>query len=179
MASKTFTFSQMAANVKAVHTGVSAVGSALSNTTTISPSSVLNMVRVPNGATILDFWVRVATGGASQTIELGTSNSPSGIMSITTLSTTKSFSASISLDVLTHTTYGDNDRGYIRAPGGTRANKTAITDLMPVGISLSDDATPTSVWVQGRLTVGCSASAFFTCVLFYTMDGLVPHTKIR
>lgn len=176
MASLTHTFSQFSDNLKAVHTGMICAGGALSRTTTICPSSVLNMVQVPHGATLLDFYLKIVQGGADQHVEIGTSNTPSGIMQLTTLTRTHSFSASISLDVLTLTVHGDNDRLYIRAPGGARGG---TSDLMPVRISLSDDVQPASIWLQGRVAVGVSASAFFNFVLFYTMDGLTGHTTIR
>ena len=172
MASVTVTFSQLQDAVKSVHTGVIAAAGAISRSVTISASGVLNMVRVPNHSTLLDFWLKVHTGGASQTVQIGTSQTPSGIMSVTTLSQTYSISGQVAAP----TAYGDNNTGVIRAPGGT---KGGAIDLMPVRISLSDDVQPSSVWVQGRLGAAISASAFFTFCLFYTMDGLRGHTTIR
>lgn len=173
MASTTFTFSQLSPNVKATHTGLNVVGGALSQAAATSASSVFNMVQVPHGATLTDFWMKIHTGGADQTLEIGTSNTPSGIMTITTLTQTYSLSVGTGEEI---NIYGDANRGVIRAPGGTSGG---TADLMPVRISLSDDAAPSSVWVQGRLTVANSSSSFFTFTLFYTMDGMAGHTTIR
>lgn len=181
MASATVTFSQFSANLKAVHVGVVATGGHFSASATICPSSVLNMCELPNGATIVDFYLRIqnAADDDQQTVQIGTSNAPSGIMSVTTVTQTYSFSASISLDTLTLVIVGDANHGTIRAPGGTRGATGATTDLMPVRISLSDDVSPARVWVQGRLGGGVSVSAFFTFMLFYTMDGLAGRTTTR
>lgn len=178
MASVSLSFSQLVPQVKAVHTGIIAAGGALSTSaglTTICPSTVLNFCQVPNRATLLDFWIRIQTGGASQTLQIGTSQTPSGIMSVTTLSQTYS----ISTQSAAPAPYGVFNQGYIRAPGGTTGAVTGVTDLMPVRISISDDVSPASVWLQGRVGAGCSASAFFTFMVFYTMDGLTGHTTIR
>lgn len=169
MASVTSTFSQLQAATKAVHTGIVAVGGALSLSTTISACGVLNMVQVPNKATLLDWWIKIYTGGAAQTLKIGTSQTHSGIMAVTSLSQT--FSTSVSNQLILPTPYGIFNQGFLRAPGAG--------DLMPVRISISDDAQPSSVWVQGRLGAAISTSAYFTFVLFYTMDGLLGHTTIR
>lgn len=176
MASATLTFSQFSENLKAVHTGMIFAGGALSRSATVCASSVLNMVKVPDGATLLDFWARIHTGGASQTFEIGTSQTPSGIMAVTTLSVTFCYSATAENLVLSPTDYGVMGQGWIRCPGGTRGS---AFDLMPTRISLSDDVQPASVWIQGRVGADCSDSAFFTFCLFYTMDGTIGHTTIR
>lgn len=170
MATATTTFSQLSPNLKAVHTGINVAGGHLSASATLSPSGVLNMVKVPNGATIVDFWLKVVSGGVDNNIQIGTSQTPSGIMSITTLTAT--FTA-------THANYISTT---IRAPGGTgsQSGLSANTDdFLPIRISLSDDAQPSSVWVQARIGADVSASAFFTFMLFYTMDGLAGRTTIR
>lgn len=171
----TFTASQLNSNTKAVHTGVIVAGSALSLSVTGTASSIILLSKVPSGATLLDWWMRIHTGGASQTVKLGTSASPSGIMSITTLSQT--YSTSLSGQAIVPTPYGVFNQGWFRAPGGTAGATT--NDLMPVRISLSDDAQPREVWIQATLGVAISASAFLTWTLFYTMDGLTGHTTIR
>lgn len=176
MATVTVTMSQLSPNVKAVHTGLNVVASHWSASATFSPSGILNMVRLPHGATVVDFWGKIAQGGAAQTLKIGTSNTPSGIMSIMTLCQTFSLSASVSLDVLTLVYEGPMDQKWFRAPGGTRGG---TGDLLPVRISLSDDAQPSNIWVQGRLGAAISASALFTFCLFYTMDGLIGRTTIR
>ena len=181
MASASITYSQFSANVKAVHTGVLCTGGHLSRSVTICPSTVHNMCQVPNNCTLVDFWMRIqhAADDDQATFQIGTSQTPSGIMSITTITQTYSFSASISLDILTLNIVGDSNHGTIRAPGGTRGDITGVlTDLMPVRISLSDDVAPSNVWIQGR-GAAWSATGFLTFMLFYTMDGLTGRTTIR
>ena len=167
----TFTASQLASNVKAVHTGLVIVGAALSTCASGTASSVILLSRVPHGATLVDFWLRLHSGGASQTVKIGTSASPSGIMSITTLSLTLSESETYP------PFYGVFNQGWIRAPGGTTGGTG--NDFMPVRISLSDDVQPAEVWVQAELGINISNSLFLTWCLFYTMDGLTGHTTIR
>jgi hypothetical protein len=182
MATATVTFSQFKPNVNAVHTGINWTGGHLSRSVTLSPSGRLKMCRVPDQAVLTDFWLRTqnAADDNQQTWQIGTSATRSGIMSITTVTQTYSFSASISLDTLTLQIIGDSNNGTIRAPGGTRNDITgALTDLMPVKISLSDDAEPQSVWVIGTIGGGISASAFFTFMLFYSNDGGAGRTTIR
>jgi hypothetical protein len=167
----TFTASQLSSNVKAVHTGVNVTASALSISATGTASSVLLLSQVPNGATLVDFILRFKGAGLSQTVKLGTSASPSGIMAITTLTITYSESGNVFAD------YGVAGQGWVRSPGGTR-NGTA-NDFMPVRISLSDDRQPSKVWVQATLGHDICASAYFSWTLFYTMDGMRGHTTLR
>ena len=182
MATATVTFSQFLPNIGLVHTGVNVCGGHLSRSVTLSPSGRLKMCVLPNQATIVDFWLRTqnAADDDQQTWQIGTSATRSGIMSVTTVTQTYSFSASISLDTLTLQIVGDANHGTIRAPGGTRGDITgALTDLLPVKISLSDDAQPLNVWVIGTLGAGVSASAFFTFLMFYTNNGMAGRTTIR
>ena len=182
MATATVTFSQFQPTVNAIHTGVNCTGGHLSRSVTLSPSGRLKMVQVPNQAVLVDFWLRTqnAADDDQQTWQIGTSATRSGIMSVTTVTQTYSFSASISLDVLTLQIVGDANHGTIRAPGGTRGDITGVlTDLMPVKISLSDDAQPQNIWVIGTLGGGISVSAFFTFMLFYTNNGMTGRTTIR
>ena len=169
MATLTVTMSQLSPNVKAVHTGINVAASALSLSSTFTPSNILWMVKIPNHATIVDYWLKIQTGGAAQTVAIGTASSPTGIMAATSLSQT--YSISVSNQLITPTPYGIFNQGWLRAPGPG--------DTMPVRISLSDDASPSSVWVQGKLTVAISNSAYFSFALFYTMDGMLGHTTIR
>lgn len=179
MATATNTFSQFSPVLKAVHTGVIATGGHLSVAVTLSPSGRLKMVELPHNATITDFWLRIqcAADDDQQNFQMGTSATRSGIMSITTLTATYTFSASISLDVLTLNLHRTPNQ--IQAPGGTRGAVDGTTDLMPVHISLSDDVSPRKVWIIGTLGAGVSASAFLTAMFLYTMDGMVGRTTIR
>jgi hypothetical protein len=161
----TFTASLLNANVKATHTGIIAVGAAASISATGTASSVVLLNFVPNGATLVDWWFRYQSGAATQSIEIGTSATPSGIMAMTSLTLTLSHSGSIQL------IGGTFGRSYYRAPMGG--------DLMPVRISLSDNAQPATTRIQMVLRAAISASMVLSWMLFYTMDGLTGHTTIR
>lgn len=179
MATATNTFSQFTPVLKAVHTGINAAGGHLSVAVTLSPSGRLKMVEMPHNATIVDFWLRIqgAADDDQQNFQMGTSATRSGIMAITTLTATYTFSASISLDVVTLNLHRTPNQ--IQAPGGTRGAVDGTTDLMPVHISLSDDVSPRKVWIIGTLGAGVSASAFITAMFMYTMDGMKGRTTIR
>jgi len=164
----TFTASLLNAQTKAVHTGVVAVGAALSVSATGTASSVVLLNLVPHGATLVDWWFRYQSGAADQGAEIGTSATPSGIMAMTTLSLTLSKSGTIVGGTPIAGTFG---RNYYRAPMGG--------DLMPVRISLSDDAQPSEVRLRMTLRTAISASLVLSWMLFYTMDGLAGHTTIR
>lgn len=161
----TFTASLFNANVKATHTGLIAVGGHVSISATGTASSVVLLNRIPNGATLCDWWFRYQSGAADQGAELGTSASPSGIMAMTTLSLTLSHSGSIQMLA------GNFGQSYYRAPMGG--------DKMPVHISLSDDLQPAEVRLRMTLRTAISASLVLTFMFFYTMDGLAGRTTIR
>ncbi len=163
-----FTASLLSANIKAVHTGIVAVGGATSNSATTTASSVVLLSKVPHGATLVDWWFRFQSGAADAGAEIGTSNSPSGIMAMTTLSLTLSHSGTIIAGTPIGGTF---NRNYYRAPMGG--------DLMPVRISLSDDVQPAEVWVKMTFRTALSESMALTWMLFYTTDGLKGHTTIR
>lgn len=181
MASATLTFSQFSPGVKYNHVGNLSNGGHLSVSTTVCPSTVLSIVRVPNFCTLLDFWARVATNNLNgdQTMQIGTSFTRSAIMSVTTLC--QSFSVSVSNQLVLPTPYGLFNQGVFRGGGGTTGVATAATNLMPVKISLSDDANPSPSWtaLQATMGVGASASAFFTFMFTYTCDGMAGRTTIR
>lgn len=166
MASASLSFSQLSPNVVQTHTGICMAGGALTVSTTVCPSTVLNMCRVPNGATIIDYWLHARTGAAAQTFQIGTSQMPSGIMKVLTACESLTLSSQV-----VNGPYGTNNQGYWRGPGDG--------DLLPVRISLSDDVQPANVWLQLRCGEGCSASAYFTFMVFYTMSGLIGHNTIR
>lgn len=170
MATLSFTMSQLAPNIKATHTGSCVVGGAITISPTFCVCSILHCVQLPNGATITDFWLKALTGASdTQIIRMGTSQTPSGIMAKTTLTRTFSLSTqNITAPAAGGGVYAQN---WLRAPGAG--------DLFPVRISLSDDAQPANIWMQLRVAAGCSASAVFTLLLWYTMDGLIGHTNIR
>jgi hypothetical protein len=180
MATATVTFSSFRGNnIHELHAGMNVAGGALSRSVTLSPSGRLKMFQLPHGATIVDYWVRIqcAADDDQQSFQMGTSQTRSGILALRTLTSTYTFSASISLDTLT-LNLADTPTA-IRAPSGTRGLATGVNDLLPVRISLSDDAQPQNVWVIGTLGAGISASAYITALMFYVCDGLAGHTTIR
>jgi len=164
----TYTASLLESNVKAVHTGVIAVGAHSNPSLTGTAGSIILLNTVPHGATLLDWWAHISTGAATaQTIKLGTSNTPSGIASLFSLTQTFSLSAGTAEVVLVAGIF--NAQNY----------RAGMDDLMPVKISLSDDVQPSSVQLRATIGAAISASALFTWTLFYTMDGLAGHTTIR
>lgn len=179
MATVSFTFSQLHGNsgvpAPLVHTGVNVTGSALSLAVNTSASSVFRLLTVPNGTTLVDFWLRAQTGGADQTYQIGTSQTRSGIMSVTTACQT----FSISTQAAGPSARGVFNQGWYRAPGGTQGATGATADLMPVRISASDDTIPASVDLFLTCGVAISSSAYFTFMLFYTNNGMKGHTTIR
>ena len=162
----TFTQSLLRSSPPDVHVGLNVVASITpggETSATGTAASVFLLVRVPNGATIVDWHLHITTGSTTnQTVQIGTSASPSGIAALFSLST--SFSASISLDVVA-AEIADH-----RAPKG---------DRLPVRISLSDDVQPAEVWIQLAVTADICATAFMSFTLFYVMDGLTGRRTIR
>lgn len=175
MASASITFSLFDTNIpKSVHTGVIATGGRLSRTAAYSASSVFNMCQVPDGATVLDFVLRINLASANQTWEMGTSQTPSGILQLSTLTSTFSLSVGTAeaVSIVRSVIRGYEGTGYLLAAADAGM-------LLPAHISISDSLQPQSVWIQGRPTNAGSASAIFQFVLFYTMDGMGGHTTIR
>lgn len=169
MATLSVTFSQFSANVKAVHTGLISAGGSATLAADASASSIFKLCQVPNKATLEDWWLHLGGSQAGQVLKLGTSQTPSGIMSATTLS--QSYSTSLSGQLIVPTPRGIFNQGWLRAPGAG--------GLMPVRISLSDDAQPSSIWVHAKAAAVISNGIVFTFKLFYTMDGSTGRTTIR
>ena len=139
---------------------ISAVTPGGETSATGAANSVFLVGRVPNGATIVDWHLHITTGSTTnQTIKIGTSNSPSGIASAFSLSTSNSGSVPVNVTLQDH-----------RAPKG---------DRLPVRISLSDDLQPADVMIQVLVTADICATAFLSFTLFYTMDGLLGRRTIR
>ena len=141
-------------------------GGNLTLSATATASAVLLMCRVPNGATILSYEMYIRQGGVAQVVQLGTSDSPSGIAAAFSLSTAVG-NASISAGPIQLT--GDYNTFWY-GPAG---------DLLPVRISISDDANPQWVWVQAKLKLSISSTLIARLQLYYTMDGYLGHTTIR
>lgn len=165
MASLTFTLSELQSTPPNVHVGVLQNTGILTISASTSASSVLNLCRIPNGATILDwtFYTDQTAFGTNQSLRIGTSNSPSGIASNFSLSGSASGS------------------GLLGSDGSHRPK--GLHDKLPVRISLSDDmGNPQTVWVQMRLGAAGNTSAstaILKFTVFYTMDGTRGHTTIR
>lgn len=167
MATLSITLSQLSPNVKAVHTGVVAVAAAQTLQAASSASSVFKLCQVPNGATLVDWWLSIGGSQAGQVLKLGTSQTPSGIMAATSLSLT----LSISTQAAAPSQRGVFNQGYLRAPGAG--------DRMPVRVSLSDDAQPSNIWVHAKAAAAITVSMAFSFCLFYTMDGMAGRTTVR
>ena len=148
-----------------VHVGVLSNTGVLTISATTTASAVVNLCRVPNGATILDwvFYTNQPNLGANQVLQIGTSASPSGIAAAYSLSGSASGS------------------GLLGSDGSHRPKGSH--DLLPVRISLSDDmGNPQSVWLQLKFSTAPTTSAsaaILKFTVFYTMDGTKGHTTIR
>lgn len=151
----TFTGSFLRSIPTTPHTGVQVEGSQTTITATGTASSVILVARVPNGATILDWTLYQTNGaGASQTLEMGTSNSPSALLAILSITGSGTFFHGMNL-----------------ANGGVT--------LLPVRVSLSDDVEPRWVYIRLKFGVAISATADVRFQLWYTMDGYTTNRVIR
>lgn len=145
----TVTASQHASSVKRLHTGVQVVGCHFVTASTLTAASVVKLVKVPNGATIVGWSFNGAdAAAAAQVIDIGTSNSPSALGSF-------SISAAAAHSHLDHLA------------------------LIPTRIFLSDDAQPSEVWIEAKIAVAASASADYRFQLFYVNDGMRGTQGIR
>ena len=143
----TFTASQQTSEVKNHATGViAAVGNLTAVSATGTASSVFYLVKVPLGATIVDFMWTGEDGGANQTYKLGLRLPISDTWTVTEsiLSGDLSFTA------------GQSHRG-------TNAK-------LPVKVTLTDNHTNTYAWVQAVASAAISATASHKLTVFYTMD---------
>lgn len=117
--------------VKALHAGDQSQYGRYSFSGTATASSIVKFFRVPNGATIEDIQFSGGPGDGSGVIVIGTSASPSCILTATSISA---------------------------AVATVRGELAAAT--LPKLISLSDDAEPQHVWIQGKIkSAGTSYSA--------------------
>lgn len=131
-------------SVKAVHVGDQSILVESSFSATLTASSIIKLVQLPNGAQLEDFMWSGGPGDGSGTFVVGTSASPSCVLTAT------SFSALA------------NGRGVMGA------------SVLPYRVSLSDDAQPLTQWVQLKVkAVGTSYSAGggkFKARLTYRLD---------
>lgn len=166
MASLTITLNQFRDNVVATHTGVEWAGGFISRTAAYSASSVFNLCRVPDGAVLLDFVLRINLASADQTFEIGTSQTPSGILQLSTLTATYSLSVGTGEEI---NVVRSVIRGYSHTGFGLAGGDAGM--LLPAKISLSDSLQPQTAWIQGRPTNAGSASAIMQFICFYSMAG--------
>jgi|TARA_Y100000310_G_scaffold298531_1_gene332541 hypothetical protein len=149
----TFTASIRAGNVaRSVHTGVIAAHGRVTISATGTAASKVLLVRLPDGAVVLDYLLYSSTtAAADQTIELGFSATPSALLAVHSLSASGSQEVSLlSID-------------------GTRGQQSL---LLPYRLSMSDSAQPHWDWVIATYGAAISASALVSLTLFYTMENV-------
>lgn len=169
----TFTASYWMPNPPAHHIGGHQIGGNVSTSNTGTASSIVILCVVPNKATIFDWWIRVSQGGASQTIALGTSASPSGIAAPFSLSDNQLMGGSTSGTVAIAW-----PNSVFRAPGpGVGGTTPSQKGLLPVRVSVSDDVTPALVTLQAELGVAISATLSMEFMVEYRMG--LPASAAR
>ena len=142
----TFTASEWTSEVKAVHAGMQCKSGVIAAAVTGAASSVFKLVKVPNGATIVDYIWWIDDAAANQTYKLGL-RLP---ISDTTTVTESALSTSISLSTVT-----TPHRGSIK---------------LPVKVSLTNNAIQQWAWIEAVAAIAISASATHRFTVFYAMD---------
>lgn len=143
----TFTASELSSNPKVNVTGVQSVtGNLTAVSATGTASSVFYFVKVPLGATIVDWMWTGEDGGANQTYKLGLRLPISDTWTVTEsiLASDLSFTA------------GQSHR--------------ATNAKLPVKVTLTDNHTNTYAWVQAVAAAAISATASHRLTVFYVMD---------
>lgn len=129
--------------IKELHSGLQAQTVAWTISTTATLSSIVKLVRVPNGTTIVDWMFHGAGQDIGQTAVIGFSDSPSALMA-----------------------------AYSLTNGATRSVLDSAGGLLPYVNSMSDDANPLFRWVQLKYVAGSMSGTHtgkFT--LFFQNDG--------
>jgi hypothetical protein len=162
----TFTASEINA-LKRNHAGINMVRSRIGIASgSLTTSDVVLMVRVPNGATVIDWWVSggIAIDGGTGTWKLGVQGSHTDGISGNALGDDTLY-AELSL-----TASGIARAGVAMNYSVSATNSTSVVHgvaasarpgLMPFKISVSDGAIPQWVWLQltnsaGSTTATCS-----------------------
>jgi hypothetical protein len=167
----TFTASEINA-LKRNHAGINMVRSRIGIASgSLTTSDVVLMVRVPSGATVIDWWVNGGIGidGGTGTWKLGVQGSHTDAISGNALSDDTLYAA------MSLTTSGIFRAGvaFNYSVSATVTNSVAQATvnsarpgLMPFKISLSDGAMPQWVWLQ---LTNSSGSTTATCSLQMTV----------
>lgn len=143
----TFTASQLTSEVKNLPHGViAAVGNLAAVGVTGTASSVFYLVKVPLGATIVDFMWTGEDLASNQTYKLGLRLPISDTWTVTE-------------SILS---------GDLSFTGGQSYRGTNVK--LPVKVTLTDNHTNTYAWVQAVAAIAISASASHKLTVFYTMD---------
>lgn len=144
MATLTSTAAASTGPVRAIHAGVNSVTATFNDSTQISVSeTTILMVKVPNGATILDVIGSVSSGAATCPFIMGI-NDP---------------------------TDGGDTSSSLFATGGTITSVLRATKGIPYDVSVSDDAAVQYQYVTMAVTPGTATTAVEAkMTVTYTMD---------
>lgn len=144
MATLTSTAAASTGPVRAVHAGVNSITATFNDATAISASATcIFMVKVPNGATILDVTGIVSSGAATCPFTMGINDPTDG---------------------------GDTNASTF-ATGGTVATVLRATKGIPYDVSVSDDAAVQYQFVTMTVTPGTTTSEVDAkLTVTYTMD---------
>lgn len=144
----TFTASEITSVLKQGHTGVIAkTGNLTGVCATGTASSVFYFVKVPMGATIVDWMWSGEDDAADQTMKLGLRLPISDTWTVTE-------------SILS---------GDLSFTGGQSHRATNVK--LPVKVTLTDNHVNNYAWVQAVAASAISASASHKFTVFYTMDG--------
>jgi hypothetical protein len=144
----TFTASEWTQQPREMPSGVLAKTATLTLSTTATASSIMLLLKVPDGATIIDFMFFIESGGANGTWDLGL-QIPEGSSSWTLTQSAISPAQSDSPSALCR-------------PIGVN---------LPMTVSISSECPQRWAWVTAVNSAAVSASAVMRMTVFYTMDG--------
>ena len=136
-------------NVKQVHAGLNVATTTYTFCATATASSIFLMVKVPDGATIVDYRFFGNDAAADQLYDIGIVK-PEG---------STSGSVTISISAI--------DANLCISGGVTR---NVLSAKLPYKVSISGEASPKWAWVTLMNTIAISASALLSLTVFYTMD---------
>lgn len=148
MASVTGTFAT--ATPRLSHEGVTvARGQYTANGATVSVSDSYLLVKVPNGATIVDGYISGTHGSTACIFEIGVKNDAG--------------------------TFVDNNLGAAMTLSATAQLVRFNSGSLPVKVSLSDDAVPQWAWVVATVATSASVctTASINLVVKYTAPGCI------
>ncbi len=146
----TFTASLHQSQPREVHVGLQSASSKLTTALTGTAASTFLLAKVPNGAHIKDFHFFADDAGANQTWTLGIQKPEGSTSGSTTVDATALLAA----------TSTSSSETTMRPAGG----------LLPVKVSISDEALPRWAWIVAVNGAAISASVDMTFVVQYDMD---------